>query len=107
MPLIKITPELIEKNHWRYQQMIHKNTNQRINKIINYSRFDIEDLALLLNVDIKTVKRYARDYTKMPLNKSWLLSQILNVRLDCFSDIARWQNQIIDTLPHTEETPEH
>ncbi len=98
MPMIEITPELIEKNHWRYQQTIRKITNERITEILKYANFDAADLAVFLNIDIKTAKRYMKDFTRMPVKKIWLLSRLLNVRLDCFSDIGSWQNLIIDNI---------
>ncbi len=107
MPLIQLTPELIEKNHWRYQNIIHKKTNTRIRKIIKYSRLDIDDLALLLDVSPITFKHYMQDYTQMPLKKIWLLGQILNVSLDCFPDIGWWHDYLLTELPDPKEPTKH
>lgn len=104
MPIINITPELIEKNHWRYHTMIRPNTGERINKIMEYGKFTCEDLAVLLEVDIRTARRYMKDYTRMPVRKIWLLSRLLNVTMDCFPDMGWWQDHIIKDieLPQTD-----
>lgn len=98
MPIINITPELIKKNHWRYQSTIRKATNERINTIMQYGKFTCEDVANLCGVSLSTAKRYMKDYTRMPIRKIWLLSRLLNVKIDCFSDIDWWQNYLIQNL---------
>lgn len=107
MPIIEVTPEVIEKNHWRYQKTIHKTTNERINKILKYGNFTAHDLATLLDVDLKTASRYMQDYTKMPLKKSWLLGQLLNVRLDCFPNMYWWHNITIDNFLRHDSNKKH
>lgn len=104
--LFELTPEFIEKAHWRYDKLVHKMTNERIEVILKYAKYDIEELATLFNVDVDTMKCYMKDFTLIPVPKLWILAGILNVWIDCFSHVAFWENLMLDevNLPETDES---
>ena len=98
MTFFNITPEFIEKAHRRYNNIIRHSTNKRIKVILKYAGYTVEDLAVLLEVDVETAKRYMKDFTKMPLKEIWLLGRACNVWLDCFPQMAFWHDTLINDM---------
>ncbi len=98
MKFFDITPELIEKAHWRYERLIRENTNKRIALILKYAGYSVADLACFLEVDEDTIIRYMKDFSKMPIKKLVLLGRLCNVRMDYFPDMWLWHNRLIDDM---------
>ncbi|MCM1323886.1 MAG: hypothetical protein NC218_06970 [Acetobacter sp.] len=100
----KITPDFIKKAHWYYEYFMRKDTNERIRLLLEYCGYSMTDLALLLDVEEADVECYLVDFTKMPLQKMWLLGRVCNVAIDCFPDMWLWHNRMVDqlNLPETD-----
>jgi len=105
MATFNLTPEFIEKAHKRYNTMVRKMVNDRFKLIIKYADYSPEDLAALWEVDMETVKRYMKDFTKVPLRKIWLLGRACNVWVDFFPKTMFWEGQLIKDMdiPETDE----
>lgn len=104
MPVFKLTPEFIEKAHKRYI-MVRKMVNERAELALKYADYSPEDLAALWEVDMETVKRYMKDFTKVPPRKLWLLGRACNVWVDYFPKTMFWEDLMIKymDIPETDE----
>ncbi|MBO5284571.1 MAG: helix-turn-helix transcriptional regulator [Alphaproteobacteria bacterium] len=78
--------EVTEKRKWVYKNLVRKNMKERFEAILKYTGYTVDDLACLLNKTPKTIERYMRDCTKIPIDDLLLIALFCNVRIDCFPD---------------------